>query len=257
MSLNDVPGEPIWIELFTPDTEAAEAFYGGLFGWTAHSAGQEFGGYITFERDGREIAGCMKNDGQAPSAWTVYLESNNAVDTAAMAKANGGQVLMEPMQVGDFGHMAVVTDPAGAAVGIWQPIEMKGISARAEVGAPGWFEVLSSDYEAVIPFYENVFGWTTHTMSDTPEFRYTTLGKDDSAMAGIMDASGLLAGRPSFWHFYIVVEDTDAAIATAVGLGGSQVMAPDESPFGRLATIADPSGVEFMVMGPNKGTAQD
>lgn len=252
MSLNDVPGEPIWIELFTPDTDAATAFYGGLFGWTARDAGEEFGGYITFERDGAQIAGCMRNDGQGVSSWNVYLESNNAADTVEMARANGGQVVLEPMQVADLGHMAMVIDPAGAAVGVWQPIEMPGISVRGEVGAPAWFEVLSTDYDAVIPFYANVFGWDTHTMSDTPDFRYTTLGEGHGALAGIMDASGFLGGRPSHWNFYIEVADTDAALATAKELGGSEVMAPDESPFGRLATIADPSGIPFMVMGPNK-----
>jgi uncharacterized protein len=255
MSLNDVPGEPIWIELFTPDTDGAKRFYGELFGWTARDSGPEFGGYITFERDGAEIAGCMRNDGEGVNAWTVYLESNNAADTVEMAKANGGQVIVEAMQVGDHGHMAVVTDPAGAAVGIWQPLSMSGISARGEVGAPAWFEVLSRDYDAVIPFYDNVFGWDTHTMSDAPDFRYTTLGKDEHALAGIMDATAFLGDRPSFWNFYVEVADTDATIAKAKELGGSEVTAPDESPFGRLATIGDPSGIPFMVMGPNKGPA--
>ncbi|GAW51135.1 MULTISPECIES: VOC family protein [unclassified Nocardioides] len=251
MSLNDVPGEPIWIELFTSDTEAATRFYGGLFGWTARGSGEEFGGYITFGRDGAPIAGCMKNDGTGVDGWNVYLESNNAADTVEMAKANGGQVLLEAMPVGDLGHMAMVTDPAGAAVGIWQPHSMTGISTRAGEGAPGWFEVLSSDYDAVIPFYENVFGWDTHTMADTPGFRYTTLGRDEDALAGIMDASGFLGDRPSHWHFFIVVGDTEAAVARASELGGTQVTAPEETPYGRAATLADPSGVELLVMGPN------
>jgi uncharacterized protein len=252
MSLHDVPGEPIWIELFTPDPDAAVAFYTGLFGWTATQAGPEYGGYVTFERDGEQIAGCMRNDGSGVSAWNVYLESNAADETVAMAEANGGQVLVPAMQVGDLGHMAMVTDPAGAAVGVWQPLSMPGFAARSGPGAPVWFEVLSADHDAVVPFYENVFGWTTHAMSDTPEFRYTTLGQGEDALAGIMDASALLAGGPSRWQFYLEVPDTDAAIATAVELGGSQAMAADESPFGRLASIADTSGITFQVMGPNR-----
>ena len=51
------------------------------------------------------------------------------------------------MQVGEMGYMSLVIDPAGAAVGIWQPLEHKGISARGEVGAPSWFETLSKDYD--------------------------------------------------------------------------------------------------------------
>lgn len=247
MSLNDVPGEPIWIELFTPDTDAATRFYGELFGWTARDGGEEFGGYLTFERDGAQVAGCMKNDGQGINAWNVYLESNNAADTVEMVRANGGQVLLEPMQVGDLGHMAMVTDPAGAPVGIWQPIEMPGFTTRGEAGAPAWFEVMSSDYDAVIPFYANAFGWDTHTMVDSPDLRYTTLGKDDDALAGIMAAKG-----PSHWNLYIWADDTDATVAQAKALGGTEVAAPEDTPYGRLATIADPSGIQINLMGPNQ-----
>lgn len=248
--MSRVSGEPIWIELFTPGVDDAKAFYTQLFGWAAVDAGPELGGYVTFERDGVQVAGCMRNDGSGVSAWNVYLESNDAADTVAMAVANGGRVLIEPMQVADLGHMAWVTDPAGAAVGVWQPLGMPGFGVQDEVGAPAWFEVLSDDYDAVIPFYENVFGWTTHTMSDSEGFRYTTLGKDEGARAGIMDARELLAGSPSHWQFYVRVADTDAAIAAAVELGGALVMPPDDSPFGRLAAIADPSGITFLVVGP-------
>ena len=253
MSLSNVPGEPVWMELFTPDTDAAKAFYGDLFGWTAEDAGPGYGGYITFQRNGAPIAGCMKNDGSWPSAWSVYLESDDAANTVEMAKANGAHVIVEPMQVGDMGHMAFVTDPSGAGVGVWQPLSMKGISARGEVGAPAWFEVLSRDYDAAVPFYRNVFGWDTHTMSDTADFRYTTLGKDENALAGLMDATSMLGERPSTWNIYIQVDDADATVERARSMGGSEVMAPDETPYGRLATIADPSGVQIMVMAPSEG----
>jgi predicted enzyme related to lactoylglutathione lyase len=253
MSFMSVPGEPNWIELFTTDPDTAKAFYGGLFGWTVQETGPAYGGYALFLRDGEPVAGLMENDGQGADSWSVYLESNNAADTVEMAKANGGQVIVEAMQVGDLGHLAVVSDPAGASVGIWQPLEHRGFAVRGEVSAPAWFEVLSSDYDAVIPFYENVFGWDTHTMSETADLRYTTLGKDDDALAGIMDAGAVLGERPSHWRFYVEVADTDAALARANELGGAELMGPDESPYGRLASIADPSGIPFMVTGPSTG----
>jgi predicted enzyme related to lactoylglutathione lyase len=245
---DELPGRPIWIELFTADVDAARAFYGELFGWTTQDPGPEFGGYQLFLRDGEPIAGLMANTQEAPSAWSVYLETNNAADTAAMATANGGVVLLDAMAVGDLGHMAVVLDPSGAAVGIWQPGAHTGFAARGEVNAPGWFEVLSNEYDAVVPFYENVFGWDTHTMSDVPGFRYSTLGKDDHAVAGIMAIDG-----PSHWSAYIMVADSDDAVARAVELGGSEVTAPTDTPYGRLATIADPGGVPLKVMGPHQG----
>lgn len=254
MTTSPVPGAPNWIELFTADTDGAKAFYGGLFGWTAEDSGPEYGGYIMFKHGDQPVAGCMRDDGTSgtPAAWSVYLESDDVEATAEMVKANGGQVYVDPMPVGDLGHMAFCADPSGAAVGIWQPLEHKGFGVTAEDGAPTWFELHTTGYEAVIPFYENVFGWTTDTAADAPDFRYTTLGKEEDARAGIMDDSVFGSEGPSYWTFYVQVADTDAAMEKAVGLGGSIVMGPDDSPYGRLARIADPAGVSFMVTGPNQ-----
>jgi uncharacterized protein len=249
MSLTHSPGDPNWIELFTTDTDGARDFYGDLFGWTAQDSGPEYGGYIIFERDGAPIAGCMKNDGNAgPSAWTVYLASDDAAKTAELAKEHGGQVVFDPMQVGQMGYMSLVIDPAGAAVGIWQPLEHQGISARGEVGAPSWFETLSKDYDKAVPFYRDVFGWDVHTMGDSPEFRYTTHGLDDDAKAGVMDASGFLGEQPSRWQFYVTVADTDATVAQAEAKGATVVQPAENTPYGRIALLNDPEGVQFAVM---------
>jgi len=248
------PGEPCWIELFTPDSDAAAAFYGPLFGWTAGEASEEFGGYRMFFHGETPVAGLMVNDGSmgGPSTWTVYLESDDAAATVAKARAAGSEVYAE-MQVGDLGHMAVLSDPAGAVVGVWQPLEFGGTGVRAQVGAPAWFETLSQDYDASVRFYTDVFDWDAHTMSDTADFRYTTLGKDEDARAGIMDATGFLGDQPSRWQFYVQVADTDATVEQALAAGATLVQPVDDSPYGRLALLRDPAGVQFSVMGPNRG----
>ena len=244
------PGEPCWIELFTTDTDRAKAFYGALFGWTASDSGPEYGGYITFERDGEPIAGMMHNDGSGgPSQWTVYLHSDDAAKTTDLARQHGAQVHLEPMQVGDQGHMAFLADPAGATVGVWQPQEHQGFAAaHGPVGAPTWFETLSHDYAKSTAFYRDVFGWDLHVMGDSDEFRYSTLGEDADAKAGIMDGSGFLGEQPSRWQFYVEVEDTDAAVAKAEAHGAKVVQAADYSPYGRLAFLEDPDGCLFAVV---------
>lgn len=245
------PGAPIWIELFTTETDSATTFYGDLFGWTAVDSGPDYGGYIRFDHDGEPVAGCMLDDGSsgAPSGWSVYLESDDAADTVAMAEANGGTVALAPMQVGDLGHMAFVVDPSGARVGVWQPLSHTGFAQIGEVGTPGWFELLSHDFEAVLPFYANVFGWDIHTMSDTPEFRYSTLGQDDNARAGIMDAAGFLGDAPSTWSTYFVVADADATVDRAVALGAAILRPAEDTPYGRMAELIDPTGVSFKISG--------
>ncbi len=142
--------------------------------------------------------------------------------------------------------MVVVTDAGGAAIGGWQPGLNKGFGVIDEPGAPNWFELHTRDYEASVRFYEDVFKWDAHTVSDAPEFRYTTLGEGADALAGIMDASAFLPdGVPAHWSIYFGTADTDASVARVADLGGSVITPPEDTPYGRLATCVDPTGAPF------------
>jgi predicted enzyme related to lactoylglutathione lyase len=153
------------------------------------------------------------------------------------------------MDVMELGVMALVADPGGATIGIWQPQLHKGFGVLAEPGAPGWFELHTRDYAATVDFYRTVFGWDTHTASDTPEFKYTTLGEGEGQLAGIMDASAFLPeGAPAQWSVYFAVEDADATLASIVKLGGAVIQPAEDTPYGRLATAADPTGATFKLM---------
>ena len=244
-------GAPCWIDLFTSDPDRSQAFYDELFGWTSESAGPEYGGYINFSKGGVPIAGAMKNDGQAgiPDVWSVYLATDDAKATVAAAEASGAQVVVPAMDVMALGTMAVVLDAGQASIGIWQPGLHKGFGLLGEPGAPSWFELHTRAYDASVQFYKDVFGWDAHVMSDTPELRYTTLGEGESSLAGIMDASAFLPeGVPSGWHIYFGVEDADAALAKIAALGGTVIQGAEDTPYGRLAQAADPTGALFKIV---------
>ena len=247
--IESVPvGNPCWIDLFTTDPEASKAFYGALLGWTAEDTGEEYGGYITFAKDGHLVAGAMKNDGAGgmPDLWTIYLATEDAKATTEATLAAGGQVIVAPMDVGTLGTMLVLVDPSGAAIGAWQPQDFPGFGVWGEDGTPGWFELQTRDHAAAVAFYERVFGWDTHVVSDSDDFHYTTLGEGENQLAGIMDASAMLPeGVPSHWAVYFAVTDTDATIARAVE-GGATVVSPAmDTPYGRLASLTDPTGALF------------
>ncbi|HEX7133977.1 MAG TPA: VOC family protein [Iamia sp.] len=245
-------GHPCWIDLTTSDSDASRTFYESLLGWTSESSGPEYGGYVNFSLDGTMVAGCMDKasmpDGGAgmPDAWAVYLHVEDAAATAEAVTTHGGTVVVEPMEVPGLGIMGFATDTTGAFIGFWQPLAHKGFGVVAEPNAPGWFELFTRDHAASVGFYEKAFGWNTFATGDTDDFRYTTLEKDERAAAGIMDASGFLPeGAPDHWSVYFSVADTDAAIATATELGASVIMGPDATPFGKLATLTDPTGAVF------------
>jgi predicted enzyme related to lactoylglutathione lyase len=239
----------------TSDTERSSAFYSELFGWTAEAPNEEFGGYFNFTKDGVLIAGCMAqqaND-RMPDAWSVYLATDDARKTVDAAAASGGQVVVPAMDVGELGTMAVVTDPGGAAIGLWQPGTHEGFGVFGEARTPSWFELHTRDYDAAVAFYRDVFRWDTGVVSDVPEFRYTTLNHGDGQLAGVMDASGFLPdGVPAHWSVYFGVDDADATLAKIGKLGGATVQPAEDTPYGRLAVATDATGAQFKLVAPNE-----
>jgi predicted enzyme related to lactoylglutathione lyase len=241
-------GAPCWVDVFTSDPDAAQAFYGELFGWESETAGPEYGGYFNFSSDGRRVAGGMRNDGQSgtPDSWSIYLTSADARATAQAVTDHGGQVIVPPMEVMALGTMAVVTDAGQAAIGIWQPGDHTGFQVLAQPNAPAWFELQTRAYDDSVGFYRDVFGWDTYTVSDSPEFRYTTLGEGEDQQAGIMDAAAHLPDDvPAHWSVYFNVQDADTALERVVELGGSVLEPAMDTPYGRLAKAADTTGAVF------------
>ncbi|MGF6886105.1 putative enzyme related to lactoylglutathione lyase [Nocardia sp. GAS34] len=256
------PGDPCWVELFTSDPDRSIAFYGELLGWTAERGGPEYGGYITFRNDGNAVAGGMHNDGTSggPDQWTIYLHTADAEATAAKAAEQGGRVVVPAMRVGEMGSMAILGDPSGAGVGAWQPGVHTGFGAMGTVsdgkwsehaGNPSWFELHTPAYADALRFYREVFGWQDpFTVSDAPEFRYTTIHSTSPMLGGVMDSTAFLpAGAPGGWRPYFGVEDVDAAVKTLVSLGGSVEREPENTPYGRITSVVDPGGVRFSLGG--------
>src|SRR5258705_3889070 len=188
----------------------------------------------------------------ASETWSVSLATDDAQKTLEAATAHGGQIVLPAMAVADLGTMGMVADVGGAAIGLWQPGLHKGFGVFGETGTPSWFELYTRDYQATIAFYRDVFGWDTQTVGDTPEFRYTIMQHGADQLAGIMDASGFLPeGAQAYWAVYFGTEDAAASLAKITSLGGSVVSPAEDTPYGRLAEAADPTGVHFKLVAPN------
>ncbi|NKX56332.1 VOC family protein [Arthrobacter mobilis] len=244
------PGSPCWLDLAAADPDRSRTFYTSLFGWQTETGGEEYGNYVLFSKDGLPVAGLAPaGPGQQRDSWSTYLATEDIAATTRKVVAAGGQVLREPMQVGEQGTMAVFADPGGALVCGWQPETHLGFGLSGEAGAPCWFELLSTDYAASVAFYAQAFDWKTETMSDSEEFRYTLNRPYRDSTAGILDAAATLpAGATSHWLVYLGAPDTDDAVLRVQELGGTVMRPAWDSPFGRLAQVADPAGAVFMLI---------
>ena len=153
-----IAGVPCWVDLTQPDPEAAMAFYGGVFGWTFEEVGP---GYHSARLDGGDVAGLGAPQPGAPSSsgWQTYVWTEDAAATAAAAQAAGGQVLAAPFDTGPAGRMAVLADPAGAELRLWQPAKHRGATVVNEPGSVNFNTLHAHDLAGARAFYGAVFGW--------------------------------------------------------------------------------------------------
>jgi uncharacterized protein len=175
-----------------------------------------------------------------PPFWTVYVTVADADATAQLAAGAGGTVVVPAMDVFDAGRMAVLQDPVGSFISIWQPREHIGSQLVNEPGTFAWNELSTPDLGASSAFYTSVFGWGVDPEAGAETADVFTV--DGSAVCGAHVAG---PGEFPAWSVWFACEDTDASAAKAVELGGSVMMPPTDMDFGRGAVVADPQGAVF------------
>jgi predicted enzyme related to lactoylglutathione lyase len=252
-----VPGTPCWVDLATPDIEAAERFYGELFGWEIPELpnSAEMGGYRRAKIGGRDVAGVMPlmQEGQPP-AWSTYISVDDIEALGRAVQENGGTMIAEPMEVANYGRLALFTDPEGAFFGMWEPADFPGAELVNEKGAVGWNEFESRDPEGAKRFYGAVFGWE-FTDHDMGEMTYTEWQVEGKAVGGMADIKGRVPDEvPAHWMVYFGSVDTDEAVDKIKELGGQVMFGPVDIPAGRFAMVTDPHGAAFAVMQPSEQT---
>jgi predicted enzyme related to lactoylglutathione lyase len=265
-------GVPCWIDTSQPDPDAAAAFYGALFGWELEdtmppgSPGKYFIGRIR----GGDVAAVGSIPEGAPqiALWNTYVWVDSADEAAAKARDAGGQVLMDPFDILDSGRMAVVADPEGAALCVWQANAHKGAQIVNEPGSLNFNGLNTRDVEGAKAFYGSLFGWGTlslgggaemwtlpgygdHLERDNPGLRQqiAEMGGEagfEDVVAAITPIPADQPDVPAHWSVTFAVEDADATADKAVELGGQVIVPPFDAPWTRMAVIADPQGATFI-----------
>jgi predicted enzyme related to lactoylglutathione lyase len=251
------PGTFCWVELGTTDAKAASGFYSRLLGWTVKE--QEMPGgmgtYTLFQLDGKDVAGAytltddQKSQGVPPS-WLSYVMVKSAEESTSKAKALGAKFLMEPMDVPGVGKLAILQDPTGATVALFQAGDHPG-AAPLDNG-PGtfcWNELATKDAKAARKFYEKLFSWTSQEIDMGAAGKYTMFLNGDRMAGGMMQMGPEWGPVPSHWAVYFAVSDCDSTVAKASGDGAEVRVPPRDIPdTGRFSVLTDPQGASFAVI---------
>lgn len=240
-------GEFNWTDLATTDPSGAKEFYSAVMGW--QSEDMPVGGgatYTMLRQGGKDVAALssMREDLRAkgvPPYWSVYVFVASADDAAARAKELGATILAPPFDVLDAGRMAVIADPTGAQLCLWQGGRHPGASSIDEPGALCWCELRTNDVEKARAFYEQLFGWSFEVL---PE--YSEIVIHGKHRGGVMPISSTMGPVPPHWGVYFMVRDLEAKVRE-VGAHGGKVHVPPQAigGMGRFAVLADPQGASF------------
>lgn len=238
VDVNQPLGTPTWMDLAVSDLEAAKSFYGAIFGWEFR-AGEA--GTDCLLRD-QPVAGLREGPG---SGWDVYLAVDDCDAVTKRVLAEGGTVLREPGEFGDLARTAFAIDPAGTRFGLWQGRTSPGCRLVNEPDTLVRNDIVTAQPVAARAFYSSVFEFTLDGNEDLPRFDFTFLRRPDGhEVGGIL---GLAEAPASTWSTTFEVVDTDATLAKVLAAGGSSAT-PEDTPYGRSATITDPFGYEFSVI---------
>ncbi|MEO5894131.1 MAG: VOC family protein [Vicinamibacterales bacterium] len=244
-------GRPIWYELMTTDTAAAETFYKTVVGWTAAPFEGAPDPYTIFKRSGDVgVGGLMKRpEGMnMPPFWAMYIGVPKLEDAIAHIKRLGGSELSPVIDIPNTGKMQMMSDPQGAGFYIMQPASTEERpEGDPEVGAGSWHELMTTDSAAAMDFYSAVFGWQPSETMDMGEMgKYRMFNRPHGMIGGMMNKPKELAQVPPHWGIYFRVADLDAAVERIKSNGGKILNGPMEVPGGdRVVTAMDPQGAAF------------
>jgi predicted enzyme related to lactoylglutathione lyase len=237
-------GVPCWADVSTPDLDSTRSFYSSLFGWTLVPASVDW--YAMFYLGDRAVGGIRH---ASSAAWLPYVATDDVDATVDAVHDNGGTALMKPSELTDAARIAVVSDPSGATLGLWQRRRFAGAQAVNEFGTVSWAELATRTADSASAFYGPVFGWEDRpalTLAGTP---YTEWYSGDRYIAGMVQMDERWPDRvPPHWTVSVLVESCGDTADRAGQLGGRVLLPPTDLGPARYAQLADPHGAGFRVI---------
>ena len=251
--------EFIWYELSTTDVAGAQKFYGDVLGWTTERFPGPEPPYWIVKAGDDGIGGMMSipKEPDPPTrtpTWVGYVEVDDVDAIVKKAKALGGTSCVEPHDIPTVGRIGAFADPQGAVIAIIKPEGSDRPRDEAPAGSrPGhvvWHELLTTEPEAAVKFYGELFGWSETRALPMPDAgAYHIYGAAGRELGGIFTPPKGYP-RPPHFLYYVHVTDLDAATERITKAGGEVWMGPMPIPDGeRIVQATDPQGALFALHG--------
>jgi predicted enzyme related to lactoylglutathione lyase len=247
-------GLPCWVEHASVDEGRVQEFYAGLFGWDLKvkpDPSTVTGRYTIASLGGISVAGLYRAAAGQPLGWTIHVAVSNAVNTAEWIEHLGGRLTLGPIRIPDRGSIVHALDPTGAPIVFWQP----GDSYEFAAGEPGTLagaDLNTHDGAGSDHFFCKLFNYSNHQLGDTHNLDYAEWRLDHQpVLYRYVMGPEYRADTPPHWMIYFAVDPgrgTDATAGHALMLGGTVVVQPYDTPFGRTAVLADPDGAVFSII---------
>ncbi len=241
-----VAGRLGWLELSATEPAVALAFYTRLFGWTNRQV-QQRPHHTLFEADGRVVASMhalpplQRSVGVLPH-WTPYAIVAGVDETTLHVHTLGGEV-EGPFQAIGGGRDAVLVDPSGAELGLWEPAPSSGAISSGHPGAACWFELHSADPARSQFFYGSLFDWGSKV--NRGEGPYASFIHDGQPFGSLREKDLDWPMPRSSWMVYFEVTDATVSALDATQLGAQITMAPTLLGGATFVVLTDPQGAMF------------
>jgi predicted enzyme related to lactoylglutathione lyase len=226
MSNADLRGKFVWHELATTDTAAAAAFYPKVTTWKTQ-AWEKDASYTMLMGSKGPAGGVMAlgAEGGANPYWITYVGSPDIAATVEAAKKLGATVVKDVTDVPTGGKFAILKDPQGATFAVYMPAPgTPSDSSAPEVGEFSWHELATTDSEAAMRFYQQLFGWDKGRVHDMGGgMSYQLFNHGGREVGGIFKGD---AGMPTAWTCYVRVDDASKAANAAKSAGGRVLNGP-------------------------------
>jgi predicted enzyme related to lactoylglutathione lyase len=241
-------GRFVWFEVMTRDLEKTKAFYSEIAGWKF----APFGGESTYElmSAGEKQVGAVMpvGPGEQPR-WLGYIATDDVDGTTQRTQKMRGKVITPPKDIPDVGRYAVLTDPQGAELGLYDSKHNGSAPDPMALGQIGWNELNTTDWKSAWQFYSELFGWKE--VSSMPMGGdlgdYFIFGPNPKDMFGGMSNAAKGMPKPAaHWLHYVNVQSADETAKRIVQIQGTVMNGPMDVPGGgRIAQCIDPQGAVF------------